>query len=124
MGATGLLRGGECSGSRVLVQSMSGSGLIESLPGSGLLSLSGVGSITESIVVRSLIIHRDSENNTVKSMTIMLLPYTEKLSSSDMMLFSQTLSYKCSRISVILLIKIIIFTITTKKNAKKKSASL
>lgn len=44
----GLLRGlrtGEFSDSRSLFQSISGTGLTESLPGSGLLSLSGVGSV-------------------------------------------------------------------------------
>lgn len=46
-GTMGLWRGlgaGECSDSRSLFQSISVTGLMESLSGSGLLSLSGVGS--------------------------------------------------------------------------------
>ena len=51
-GTVGLLRGlntGEFSDSRSLFPSISGSGLTESLPGSGLLSLSGVGSVKKTI---------------------------------------------------------------------------
>lgn len=51
-GAMGLLSGGECGDSRSLLKSMSGTGLTESLPGSGLLSLSGVGSMKEKINIK------------------------------------------------------------------------
>lgn len=110
-GAMGLLRGGECRDSRSLVPSMSDTGLSNSLPESGLLSLSGVGSMTEKVrrdkphhtpITTTIdILHSDKKKQTIKikkksALTACITDFNQQANSasSNRKIFYMTLTKK------------------------------